>query len=187
LDLEKNLSMRNTLLITVIVSILSVAGLWLIGAGIASLPAPEASETPGIQASPTPLPEGMIEVPVVSITDGDTFRIELNEEVRIVRLIGMDTPELRPLECFGNEALAELERLIENQQVVLEKDVRNTDRYGRLLRYVYVGDIFVNKHLVLEGFASTASFPPDIKYQEQLIEAEREARENGRGLWTACR
>jgi len=67
--------------------------------------------------------------------------------------------------------------------VTLEKDISETDKYGRLLRYVYVDDLFVNGELVRLGYAEAVSYPPDVKYQEVLSELEREARDEGRGLW----
>lgn len=70
--------------------------------------------------------------------------------------------------------------------VRLEKDITDRDKYNRLLRYVYVGDTFVNLELVKQGFAYSYSYPPDIKYQEQFVKAQQEAREAKRGLWNAC-
>ena len=68
----------------------------------------------------------------------------------------------------------------------MEKDLSETDRYGRLLRYVYVGDLMVNEELVKMGFAQSNTFPPDIKYQERFIDAEKLARKENRGLWVSC-
>jgi len=77
-----------------------------------------------------------------------------------------------------------------DKEVHLEKDISDKDRYGRLLRYVYLpalpsgeGDFFVNDYLVRQGFARTATFPPDVKFSERFLDAEREAHENSRGLW----
>jgi len=75
--------------------------------------------------------------------------------------------------------------------VVLAKDVSETDKYNRLLRYVYVkrdnGNlIFINDYLVRQGFAKASTYPPDVKFATQFVEAEREARENQRGLWGKC-
>jgi micrococcal nuclease len=126
-------------------------------------------------------------VQVLRVIDGDT--IELSDKRR-VRYIGMDTPEIvdpaKPVECFGKEAADGNKRLVEGKTVQLEKDVSETDSYGRLLRYVYVGDIFVNETLVENGFARITTFPPDVKYRDQLTQAQREARANNRGLWSGC-
>lgn len=126
-------------------------------------------------------------VKVARVIDGDT--IELTDKRR-VRYIGMDTPEIvdptKPVECFGQEAREENRRLVDGKTVRFEKDVSETDSYGRLLRYVFVGDIFVNEILVRNGFARLATFPPDVTYRDQLIQAQREARVNNRGLWSQC-
>jgi micrococcal nuclease len=75
--------------------------------------------------------------------------------------------------------------LVAQQRVILEKDVSETDQYGRLLRYVYVGDRMVNAELVRLGYARAPSYPPDIRHQEYLRQLEAEARRAGRGLWGA--
>jgi micrococcal nuclease len=124
---------------------------------------------------------------VTRIIDGDTIELENGQKVRY---IGMDTPETvapnKPDGCFGKEASNKNRELVEGKTVRLEKDVNETDRYGRLLRYVYVDDMFVNEYLVREGYAFSVSYPPDIKMQEQLKEAEKYARETSKGLWGAC-
>jgi len=70
----------------------------------------------------------------------------------------------------------------------MEKDISETDQYGRLLRYVWAEGIFVNEYLVREGFAHAVTFAPDVKYQELFLEAERKAREESKGFWSGvCR
>jgi len=133
---------------------------------------------------------------VARVIDGDT--IELIDG-RHVRYIGIDTPEMgdayKTLACFATEATEENKNLVEGKTVRLEKDVSETDRYGRLLRNVYVGEgmdqmvhpyVFVNDYLVRQGFARVATFPPDVAHQQEFLQAEQEAREQGRGLWNAC-
>ena len=114
--------------------------------------------------------------------DGDTIVLEGGE---VVRYIGIDTPE-GAKECFAKESTQKNKELVEGKMVRLEKDVSERDRYQRLLLYVYQDETFVNDYLVREGFASAVSYLPDVKYQEQFSEAEREARENNRGLWKEC-
>jgi len=124
---------------------------------------------------------------VKRVIDGDT--IELTDGRR-VRYIGMDTPETvdprKPVECFGKEASIENKQLVEGKTVRLEKDVSETDKYGRILRYVYVGNMMVNDYLVRQGFARVETIPPDVRYASQFVAAEKEARENNRGLWNSC-
>ncbi len=124
---------------------------------------------------------------VVRVIDGDT--IEIEDGIR-VRLIGINTPELgdsrTSAECFAREAYFKTKELLEGQTIALERDVSETDRYGRLLRYIYLEDVFINELLVRQGFAYASSYPPDVKYQEILSKAEKEAREESAGLWSLC-
>lgn len=138
----------------------------------------------------TPSPTSQVnqeEVIVKRVVDGDTIELE---DGRRVRYIGMDTPELKDqretVECFTKEAMEKNKELVEGKKVRLEKDVSETDKFGRLLRYVYVNEVFINDYLIRQGYASVATFPPDVKYQSQFVEAEREAREFKRGLWYNC-
>ena len=119
---------------------------------------------------------------VIKIIDGDTIEIEMNGQIYRVRYIGMDTPEKD--EPFFSEATEANRQLVEGKTVILEKDVSETDRYGRLLRYVYLEDgTFVNAELVRLGYAQVATYPPDVKYQDVFLQLQTEAREAGRGLW----
>jgi micrococcal nuclease len=126
----------------------------------------------------------------VRVIDGDTIEVEIDGEVFTLRYIGIDTPETvdptTPQECFGAEASAANANLVLNKDAELEKDVSDTDRFGRLLRYVYVGGELVNERLVRDGYAVSSTFPPDVKHQDRFTAAEREAREAGRGLWAPC-
>jgi len=131
-----------------------------------------------------------VEATVTRVVDGDTIEVNLGGTIYKVRYIGIDTPETvhpsEPVECFGQEASDRNSELVEGKTVRLEKDVSETDKYGRLLRYVWVGDIFVNDYLVRHGYAYAYTYPPDVKHQEQLRQAQREAIENNRGLWAVC-
>ena len=68
----------------------------------------------------------------------------------------------------------------------LEKDITDRDKYKRLLRYIWLGDTLINQELVAQGYAKSYSYPPDIKYQDRFVAAEKKAREDKLGLWTAC-
>ncbi len=120
-------------------------------------------------------------VSVTRIIDGDTIVISNGEKVRY---IGIDAPELSPEEAFAQEATETNRELVLGKSVRLEKDVSETDRYGRLLRYVWVEDTMVNIELVRRGLAVAKAYPPDIKYQSLLEAAELEARLAGRGIWS---
>ena len=121
---------------------------------------------------------------VVRVIDGDTIELRGGEKVRY---IGIDSPESSSGgDCFFEEAKKNNEELVLGKTVRLEKDVSERDRYGRLLRYVYVGDVFINRIMVETGYAKVSTYPPDVKYKNIFIEAERSARENKLGLWSKC-
>lgn len=140
-----------------------------------------------LTSAPSVLPQSSEIVRVVKVIDGDTIQLE---DGRKLRYIGIDTPETvdprRGVQCFGKEASEKNKELVLNKEVRLEKDVSETDRYGRLLRYVYIGDTMINEQLVKEGFAKASSYPPDITYQILFQEAEKQAREEKNGLWSSC-
>ena len=116
---------------------------------------------------------------VTKVIDGDTFQIETGEKVR---LLGINAPEVGE-KCY-EEAKKRLKELIEGKKVKLERDVKDKDQYGRLLRYVFVDDSFVNLMLVKEGLAHTYIVKPNVKYANELKEAENYAESNHIGcLW----
>ena len=121
---------------------------------------------------------------VTRVIDGDTIEIETGQRVR---LIGIDTPETvhpsQPVGCFGREASQKTTELLHSQLVELEKDISETDRYGRLLRYVWLEGVLINELLVREGYAQVTTYPPDVKYEQRFLEAQRQARDAGAGLW----
>jgi micrococcal nuclease len=128
---------------------------------------------------------------VVDVVDGDTIKVAIGGVVYRLRYIGIDTPETvdpsRPVQWMGPEASAANKALVAGHEVVLEKDVSEVDRYGRLLRYVWLHDgdswLMVNYELVRRGFAHSATYPPDVRYQELFLAAEQEARDAEQGLW----
>ena len=119
--------------------------------------------------------------------DGDTIEVKISGVKYKVRYIGIDTPEIfdkRPeVRALAQEASRFNKKLVEDKTVRLEKDVTETDKYGRLLRYVYVDDTFVNAELVREGLAWAKSYPPDTKHQDYFDELEAEARQAHQGIW----
>ncbi len=128
-------------------------------------------------------------VTVTRIIDGDTIELETGEKVRY---IGINTPEIhhptKPIQCFGQEAALRNSELVLNKKVRLVKDISETDRYKRLLRYVYLEDgTFVNSQLLKEGFAYVDTVPPDVKFAGLFKEAMGEARGGKIGLWNKCK
>lgn len=150
----------------------------------AVLPAP--SITPFVVTSipsPTPKHSGEL-VRVVDVIDGDTVKVETGDTIRY---IGIDTPETvhpnKPVMCYGKEASDKNTELVEGKIVELEKDISETDKYGRQLRYIWLDDVLVNELLVKEGYAHSSSYPPDVKYQSRFVEAQQLARKEQKGLW----
>ena len=125
---------------------------------------------------------------VVDVVDGDTIKVLLDEDGQTysVRYIGMDTPEnTGQVEYFGPEATAKNAELVYGKTVTLIKDVSETDQYGRLLRYIIADGVFVNYELVAQGYANTASFPPDVACISTFQMVEEQASAAKLGLWAA--
>ena len=122
---------------------------------------------------------------VTSITDGDTFKINIDGETETVRIIGIDTPELSPKECFAEDAKEKLKNLIGGENVFLEpgSGSDNKDYYGRLLRYVYdANSNDVGASMIKEGYAySYEKYPHEKLSEYESFEAE--AKEDLKGLW----
>lgn len=140
----------------------------------------------GCETNESEIDKEHVAVVVERVVDGDTFVTEDGDKVRMILI---DTPEsVHPDQSkntpFGKIASDYTRNLLEGKVVYLERDVSDTDRYGRLLRYVYLEDgTFVNEHLVKEGYAQIATFPPDVTYEAEILAAERYAREHEKGLW----
>lgn len=112
------------------------------------------------------------------VIDGDTVKLRNGEKVRF---IGINTPEMG--QPYSSGAKNKLKELVEGKEVILEKDITDRDQYGRLLRYIWLGDILINLEMVRLGYANSYTYPPDVKYQDRIVAAEREAREEKIGLW----
>jgi micrococcal nuclease len=131
---------------------------------------------------------------VVRVVDGDTVRVRLDHpaEQRTVRYIGVDTPETvapgEPVECFGKAASEFNRRLVDGRRVQLVLGRERRDRYGRLLAYVRLEDgPLVEDALLRRGYARTLTIPPNDDRAPHFRALERRARDEGVGLWGACR
>lgn len=138
--------------------------------------------------------ESAEKVTVLKVVDGDTLTVDYYGEKERDRLIGMDTPEsVHPDKSKNTEegviASDYAKTLVqEGDTVYLVRDVSDRDRYGRLLRYVYLDEslddsAMLNRIMVEEGYANAATFPPDVKYQKEFTRLEKEARELQKGSW----
>lgn len=131
---------------------------------------------------------------VERVVDGDTVKVRLPTRHRTVtvRYIGVDTPESvkpgEPVQCYAKQASHFNERLVDGRRVRLRIGRERTDRYGRMLAYVYLldGGRFVNAELVRRGYARTLEIPPNTDFADRFDRLERRARSKGRGLWSIC-
>ncbi len=143
----------------------------------------------------TPMPLSYLCIPpqspqlglVTKVVDGDTIRVLMDGKEYKVRYIGVDAPESTNVqEAFGKEATRYNAQLVRDQIVELYRDVSETDRHDRLLRYVVTSSVFVNLKMIEEGYAKAVTYPPDVACQVIFQQAERTARELGKGLWASA-
>jgi len=139
---------------------------------------------------------------VIRIVDGDTLSVKYHGRKECIRLIGIDTPEIRidkraekhaarsskdigTITRMGKEATCFVKTLIKpGDPVLIEFDRQPSYKYGRLLGYVYLANKkMLNEEIVKAGYASLMTYPPNVKYQDRFLRAYREARQNNRGLW----
>lgn len=124
------------------------------------------------------VPQGDV-VPVMRVIDGDTIEVLYEGVTESVRYVGINTPE-RDEPCYAEARQANLD-LVDGQDVTLVQDVTDRDRFGRLLRYIYVGDVFVERELVRQGYAEAVLYEPDDRHYADLLELEKEAAAAGLG------
>lgn len=130
-----------------------------------------------------------VDYTVEKVIDGDTIQLSNGQKVRY---IGIDAPEITKRKDskwaydpmpYGNEAKDFNRKLVEGKKVSLEFDVQKFDKYKRLLAYIYLEKEMVNLKIVEAGYAMLYTSSPNIKYAEKLLEAQKDARINKRGLW----
>lgn len=139
---------------------------------------------------------------IVRVVDGDTAVVKIKNENQKVRFIGVDTPEYNPIrnisDPWGKEASEFTKNLLENKIVYLEKDVSETDKYNRLLRYIWleppqdlcnptyeeIENLMINGILVRDGYARAKTYKPDTKYQYELKEIEKSAKNKKLAIWS---
>ncbi len=123
---------------------------------------------------------------VARINDGDTLTLRGGAKVRLVQI---DAPELTT-DCYGRAAQRDLASLVPagtRVRLVRDPALDDTDRYGRLLRYVLVGETDVNVELVRRGAASPYFFRNERgEHADELLDAVDAARDERAGYWGAC-
>jgi micrococcal nuclease len=159
---------------------------------------------PPQQASPLAAQPDKVSCRVLRVYDGDTFACDLNENGQVdppherIRLLGIDTPEMHYSksnktgldEPFAAEASQYAEQHLREGVVYLNFDLEQTDRYGRTLAHVYLAPDAtetLNEALLREGLARVLFIPPNVQHRPQYRQAEREAKNQGRGLWSLKR
>jgi micrococcal nuclease len=129
----------------------------------------------------------VMEARVTRVVSGDTIEAAIADTVYKVRYIGMNIPlsfqANKPIEYFQNEAWKKNCELVEGKTVRLEKDVQDTDKEGRLLRYVWLDTLMVNAEFIRLGYMQAIHCPPNTRYEDIFVDLEREAQNQGRGLW----
>jgi micrococcal nuclease len=152
--------------------------------------------------SPSPSHARTFTAEVIRVIDGDTIKVNLQGQTESIRLIGIDTPEsrkngkaMRDSDRSGRDVAAIISqgkeasaftrsRVKKGDSVRLETDVQQRDKYRRILVYVWLSDgTMLNEAIVRAGYAQPATFPPNVRHQDLFLEAARDARRNGRGLW----
>jgi len=129
----------------------------------------------------------LVQYEVIRVIDGDTVELKNGERLRYNDI---DTPETvhpsKPIECFGPEASAKNEELVQGEIILVEFGNPKKDRYGRLLGYVYVDDLFVNAELVKGGYAEVNSYGNPGSKIDKLLDIEKDAKQKMTGLWGVC-
>jgi micrococcal nuclease len=140
----------------------------------------------------TTLPHGA-NATVVRVVDGDTIIADIGGTATRIRLIGMDTPETvdprKPVQCYGPQASHHTKSLLPpGTPVRLVRDEEAHDVYGRTLAYVYraADNLFVDRELLVDGYARTLTIPPNDAHEGDLAAAQHTAEVAGKGLWSAC-
>lgn len=116
---------------------------------------------------------------VERVIDGDTIELNTSEKVR---LLGINTPERG--EPFYKEAKVRMEELVLGRKVYMERGKEVMDRYGRLLRYIYLEDDMVNLKMIEEGYATVYIIRPNDAYEKLFRDAEDVARNTRKGIWS---
>ena len=142
-----------------------------------------------VSSSHNDLPENTIPATVDRIVDGDTLKVTMKDREETIRLLLVDTPETKhpskPVQPFGPEASQFAKEQLEGEEVGIEIDVSERDKYGRLLAYVWIGDQMFNEMLLEEGLARVAYiYQPNVKYVDQFQKIQRKAQEEGKGIWS---
>ncbi len=191
--------------------LLVIAVIFLTACAYSESPVGEYTPVPLEQMHPTDTPITETDLPVEELpscaanftkatvtktVDGDTIHVEIEGKSYKVRMTGINCPEYtKEIEPFGKESSEFTETQLLGKTVYLEVDVSNTDKYGRLLRYIWlqvpteiteqeISTKMFNAKLILNGYARTGYYPPDIKYNDYFKSLQKKAKNNKKGMWS---
>lgn len=135
--------------------------------------------------------DSQLNAELVRVVDGDTIIVSIDNNDERVRIIGINTPESvkpnSPVECFGKESSAHITNLLNqsgNLRIETDPTQDTRDRNGRLLAHVFVGDVNIAQQMIADGYGYEYTYRVPYIYQSEYRSAEKDARENKRGLWS---
>ena len=168
------------------ISTILILGILLFGCTGEVTSSPEASLSPKGSITGNNR-SNLVQYEVIRVIDGDTVELKNGERLRYNDI---DTPETvhpsKPIECYGPEASKKNKELVEGETILVELGNPEKDKYGRLLGYVYIDDLFVNAELVRGGYAEVNSYGNPGSKIAELINIERDAKLKSTGLWSSC-
>ena len=168
------------------ISTILILGILLFGCTGEVTSSPEASLSPKGSITGNNR-SNLVQYEVIRVIDGDTVELKNGERLRYNDI---DTPETahpsKPIECYGPEASKKNKELVEGETILVELGNPEKDKYGRLLGYVYINDLFVNAELVRGGYAEVNSYGNPGSKIAELINIERDAKLKSTGLWSSC-
>ena len=168
------------------ISTILILGILLFGCTGEVTSSPEASLSPKGSITDNNR-SNLVQYEVIRVIDGDTVELKNGERLRYNDI---DTPETvhpsKPIECYGPEASKKNKELVEGETILVELGNPEKDKYGRLLGYVYIDDLFVNAELVRGGYAEVNSYGNPGSKIVELINIERDAKIKSTGLWSSC-
>ena len=168
------------------ISTILILGILLFGCTREDTSSPEARVSPKGSITDNNR-SNLVQYEVIRVIDGDTVELKNGERLRYNDI---DTPETvhpsKPIECYGPEASKKNKELVEGETILVELGNPEKDRYGRLLGYVYIDDLFVNAELVRGGYAEVNSYGNPGSKIVELINIERDAKLKSTGLWSSC-
>tara|TARA_B100001029_G_C15016889_1_gene427932 strand:- start:70 stop:597 length:528 start_codon:yes stop_codon:yes gene_type:complete len=168
------------------ISTILILGILVFGCTGEVTSAPEASLSPKGSITDNNR-SNLVQYEVIRVIDGDTVELKNGERLRYNDI---DTPETvhpsKPIECYGVEARKKNKELVEGETILVELGNPEKDRYGRLLGYVYIDDLFVNAELVRGGYAEVNSYGNPGSKLSNLLDIENNAKKSMKGIWGAC-